>query len=416
MKTWSSIDFMIWLCSKHETNADIKIIKETYNSFKTTLYDDFNRRLPMFGIPSPFDGKKEVSSFYIFNNKVSLLGADSDSVLHGVGSDYLYFNELLDIPESVYNQLVMRCRKFYWCDYNPKVSMHWVYNKVAASKRIGFLKTTYKDNIFISSNEKNKIESYQPLSACEIVKFLAGYSDNENKIRQAVEQAKGYDIAGNKLNFHPNYIQELQRCIDNENFSSADDYLWNVYGLGNRDAPEGLVFKKVHWVDDIPNNIEKFYYGSDIGQTASPSTLVRIGVDKVATVDRPGNMYIEPLGYEPTASTNDYVRFISDRLSKRENIFADCAEPGFINAARVAGYKVLAVNKFPGSIRYGIGLLKNYKLHIVKNNYYHDMYREQCNYKYKCVNGIALDEPIDDFNHFWDAIRYAVMSNLRLAV
>jgi phage terminase large subunit len=94
-------------------------------------------------------------------------------------------------------------------------------------------------------------------------------------------------------------------------------------------------------------------------------------------------------------------------------VHADCAEPGFISAARSAGYRVMAVRKFPGSINYGIAVLKNYRLHIVKNRFYHEVLKEQSNYKYKQVNGISLDEPIDDFNHFWDAVRYAAMSNLR---
>jgi len=91
-KTWSNIDFLIWLCSTVETAATINIIKETYKSFKTTLYDDFNRRLPMYGISSPFADRQEVASFKLFGNKINLLGADSDSVYHGVSCDYFWIN------------------------------------------------------------------------------------------------------------------------------------------------------------------------------------------------------------------------------------------------------------------------------------------------------------------------------------
>lgn len=111
MKTWSSVDFIVKLCSQNETDATINIIKETYSSFKTTLYDDFNRRLPMFGIQSPFAERQEVSTFKLFGNKINLLGADSETVLHGVSSDYTYYNEILDISKQAFDQTEMRCRK-----------------------------------------------------------------------------------------------------------------------------------------------------------------------------------------------------------------------------------------------------------------------------------------------------------------
>jgi hypothetical protein len=64
--------------------------------------------------------------------------------------------------------------------------------------------------------------------------------------------------------------------------------------------------------------------------------------------------------------------------------------------SRRAGLKVMAVNKFPGSINYGISLLKKFKIHIVDCDEFRE---EQGNYKYREINGIKLDEPIDDFNH-----------------
>jgi hypothetical protein len=77
-KTWDSIDFIIYLCASVETKATINIIKESYNSFKTTLYDDFNRRLPDYGLKSPFADRRDVSTFKLFGNKINLLGADDE--------------------------------------------------------------------------------------------------------------------------------------------------------------------------------------------------------------------------------------------------------------------------------------------------------------------------------------------------
>lgn len=352
-KTWSSLDFIVYLSSTVEVGATINIIKETYNSFKTTLYEDFNRRLPDFGISSPFAHKQEVKQFKLFGNKINLLGADNPSVFHGVSCDYFYINESLDVSREVFDQLEMRCRKFWWMDYNPKFTDHWVYDKVCNRSDVGFLKTTFKDNPFISPQERAKILSYEP---------------TEYNIHQG----------------------------------TADDYMWNVYGLGLRSAPEGLIFQHVTWINEFPTNIEKIYYGSDIGYTNSPSTLVMMGMDG-------NNLYLKKLHYGPTPSSNEYIPIIREHVPK-DTTWADSAEPGYISDARKAGLRVLAVNKFPGSIKYGISLMKKFKIHIVDCP---EWRREQSNYKYREVNGIRLDEPVDDFNHLWDAARYAAISNLR---
>jgi hypothetical protein len=39
--------------------------------------------------------------------------------------------------------------------------------------------------------------------------------------------------------------------------------------------------------------------------------------------------------------------------------------------------------------------------------------KEAENYKMKTINGIAINQPIDKFNHFWDAARYAKIAASR---
>lgn len=354
-KTISAIDFLVWLCSTQDSLVII-IIKETLTSFRTTLYQDFNVRLPMFGLSSPFQDRQTITSFNLFSSRINLLGADDPAKLHGAGSDFVWGNEFLDLPQSVFDQLEMRCRKFWWGDYNPKATDHWVFNSVEPRQDVGLIRTTYKDNPFLSSAERKKIESYEP---------------NEINIAQG----------------------------------TADSYMWNVYGLGLRSAPEGLIFQHVTWVDEFPKDIDRVYYGSDIGQTA-PSTVVKIGVNG-------SNLFVECLGYMPTESTNDYVDLVGTCVTKKDIVWADSAAPGFIASCQRAGYAMHAIKKFPGSRKFAIGLIKSRKLHIVKNRHYHSVNKEVCNFKYRQVNGIKLDEPIDGHDHFWDATFYATLANVR---
>lgn len=379
-------------------------MKETFNSFKTTLYEDFNRRLPDYGIRSPFADKENVARFKLFGNRINLLGADSDTVLHGVGSDYFFINESLDVEKNVFDQLEQRCRKFWWMDYNPKVTDHWVYNTVCNRRDVAFLKTTFQDNPHLSAPERNKLLSYQPVSSTEVAKyFLSKNTKEEITEEQAAAKAKKYDSVRNLINFNRLALEELERSKLNELQGTADDYMWNVYGLGLRSAPEGVVFQHVNWIKEFPKNIELNYFGSDIGFTVDPSTIVKVGRDG-------NNLYLQKLFHDPTLSPTDYISAVRNFLPKDQILWADSSAPGYISDARKAGYKVLGVSKPPGSIKYGISLLKKFKIYIVDCP---EWRKEQSNYKFRIVNGIKLDEPVDAYNHLWDAARYAAISNLR---
>jgi phage terminase large subunit len=413
-KTWSSIDFLIWLCSEVETSATINIVKETYNSFKSTLYEDFNRRLPDYGIPSPFANKKEISSFFLFGNKINLLGADSETVLHGVGSDYVYFNESLDISKLAFDQMEQRCRKFWWMDYNPKFTEHWIFDKVTKRKDVGFLKTTLFDNPYISRPEKNKILSYLPTRFTFIGKHFVEEEIANKTLKESeevaekrgIKRAQEYDTKRNKQAFHDLALIELERSKQNETEGTADDYMWQVYGEGLRTAPEGLVFKRVKWIKEFPKDIEQIYYGCDIGFSIDPTCIVKVGVEG-------RNIYLQSLFYQPTESPAEFIPAIKACVPQGATLWADGGGDGLemIGAARKDKLRVIAVEKFAGSINYGISILKNYKIHIVVSP---EAQKEQGNYKYREVNGIRTEDPIDQYNHFWDACRYAAMSNLHL--
>jgi len=353
-KTWSSVDFVILLASIPKARFTINIIKETYNSFKTTLYEDFDRRLSMFGLQSPFDGIKEVSSFWLMGSKVNLLGADKASTKHGVGADFVWFNESLDIQKSVFDQSEMRCRHFWWMDYNPKVTDHWVYDQVCERDNVAFLKTTFLDNPFISPAEKNKILSYE-------------------------------DTPRNRAN------------------GTVDKYMWEVYGLGLRSARVGLIFPQVTWIDKFPENVDHVCYGMDFGYTIDPSAISKVGVDG-------NNLFLEKKLYQPTADFSVLRTYYDAVVGKEGRTWADSADPGMISDFRRAGYNVFGVKKFTGITNYGIDMMKRYNIHIVRSP---EWRKEQENYCWMEINGILINKPIDKFDHLWQASIYALVSEFR---
>ena len=353
-KTWSSIDFLIWLCSKHETKSTIHIVKETYNSFKTTIFDDLKRRLPMYGIiDSPFGRIENISRYNLFGNEIHFLGADSSSTALGSGCDYLWANETLDIAKTVLDQKEMRCRKFWWYDYNPKELEHHIYTMADNRKDVNFLLTTMLDNPHITKNEKRKI---------------LGYEATEQNIKEG----------------------------------TADAYLWNVYGRGERTQLEGAVFINWESITEIPKDAKLLGYGLDFGYTNDPTTLSALYLYN-------NEIYTKELIYETGLTNPDIARkLIALEIDKSIPIYADSAEPKSIQEIYEFGFNIMPVKKGADSIKFGIDVMKQYKINITADSI--NGIKELRNYKWlQDKEGKSLNKPVDSFNHFLDALRYSVM-------
>jgi len=390
-KTWSGIDIIIWLCLFVEVNGcTINIYRETYNEFKTTLYDDFKRRLDDFGLPNKFKDNDEIKSFKIGKSKIVFLGDGK----HGGGCDYAFFNEVMFIKKSVFDQVKMRCRKFWWADYNPSVTEHWFFDSVLTRPDVAFLRTTFHDNKHISVQERNEILITEPwLPGSYIVKnnVVMCY----NKRTQKVEQIS----PTNQPPPHPENVKN----------GTADESYWKIYGLGLRGAMKGIIFPIVEWIDSFPQD-KAAIYPNDFGFTVDPNTLTKYAEDDY-------NIWIEPLCYEPIENPEDLsLLFETLGLDKKYDIIpCDSAdkytgenkgtvemvrglnELGWVNAYKISKTK---------SVMFWLTSMKKKKIHIVKNHLYKQALKEQQNYKMKEINGIAINQPIDKWNHIWDSARY----------
>lgn len=389
-KTWSGIDIIIWLCLYYEPNGcTINIYRETYNEFKTTLYDDFKRRLDDFGLPNKFHNNDEIKSFKIGKSKIYFLGDGK----HGGGCDYAFFNEMMFIKNSVFDQVELRCRKFWWADYNPSVTDHWFFDKVLTRPDVAFLRTTYLNNKHISSGERNKILGWEPWKpGSYIVKnsIIMCYNKNTNKVEPVTTT--------NQPPPHPTNIQN----------GTADEFNWKVYGLGLRGAMKGVIFPYVEWIDEFPDD-KAIIYPNDFGFTTDPNVLGKYAEDE-------HNIWIEPLSYEPIETPKELALLLESLGIEKEAIIpCDSADKytgenkgtvemvkglkkeGFVNAYKISKTK---------SVMYWLNSMKTKKIHIVKNHLYKEALKEQQNYRMKEINGIAINQPIDKFNHMWDQARY----------
>lgn len=386
-KTWAGVDVIIWLCAiKHKDDGcTINIYRETYNEFKTTLYDDFKRRLDDYDLPNKFKHAEEVSSFKIGNSKIHFLGDGK----HGGGCDYAFFNEAMTIKNSVFDQVEMRCRAFWWMDYNPSFTSHWVFDKVAKRSDVGFLRTTFKDNKYIAATELNKILSYEPWKP-------NSYTIEDNDIMYNGEVVTDK----NKPPPHKKNVEQ----------GTADAFMWKVYGLGLRGAMKGVIFPNVTYIDEFPDLAHT--YGNDFGFTVDPNTTVKYGQEG-------RNIYLELLCYEPIEDPAVIAGvWEANGITKEDVITADSSDKytgenkgtvEMVRDLRTIGYSVTKVKKTE-SVMFWLLSMKKCKIHIVKNHLVKHAKTEQENYKMKEVNGIAINQPEDKHNHFWDGARYAHMA------
>lgn len=395
-KTYSGVDIIIWLCLFVEKEGcTINIYRETYNEFKTTLYDDFKRRLDDFGLPNKFHTAEEIKTFKIGKSKIYFIGDGK----HGGGCDYAFFNEVMFIKESVFNQVKMRCRKFWWADYNPSFTDHWFFNRVLSRPDVVFIRTTFNDNAFISPQEKHEILITEP--------YLPGsYIVKDNVIQCYNKETRKVEPLS-KTNQPPPHPVNIAN-------GTADEDYWKIYGLGLRGAMKGLIFPNVFWIDEFPED-KAIIYGNDFGFTVDPNTLVKYAEDEF-------NIWIEPLSYEPIENPEDLgALFDAIGIDKKNDIIAcDSADKytgenkgtvEMVKGLKKYGYKRAFKISKTKSVMFWLTSMKKKKIHIIKNHLHEKALIEQQNYKMKEIAGIAVNQPIDKFNHIFDSARYCHISH-----
>jgi phage terminase large subunit len=99
-------------------------------------------------------------------------------------------------------------------------------------------------------------------------------------------------------------------------------------------------------------------------------------------------------------------RLKSMGLSRRDEIFADAAEPKTIAEVNKAGFNLKSATK---DVFAGINKVKSFPLFVKSESL--DLLDEIKNYKWKTDHdGNTMDEPVKFRDHLMDAMRYAIYS------
>lgn len=179
---------------------------------------------------------------------------------------------------------------------------------------------------------------------------------------------------------------------------------WQVYGLGLLGEVEGKIYKDWAIIDELPHEARLERYGLDFGYTNDPSSLVAIYYYN-------GGYILDECFYRKGMSNKE----IADTIKNLDSalVIADSAEPKSIDEIKSYNINILPTEKGRDSVRNGIQLVQMQKVSVTKRSV--NIIREYRNYLWKTdKDGKVINEPEHEFSHSMDAVRYGLVSMVKM--
>ena len=415
-KTTSTID-VYDLYARQELNKRLTVWRDTKTDCRATVLKDAIKHFKATGRYKLHQEFNKTESFFTYTQTDSTLeihGTDDDEKVHGLGQSAAWFNEPYKISRGTFDQVDQRTEDFLIIDYNPKKG-HWI-EDVAKDPRAIVIHSTFKDNPFCPPEQRIKILSYQPVKLCALV-IEELLTEND---------ALNYDVINNPLEFSPKKVKELERCRENEDKRTANEFNWQVYGLGLKAEKPNRIFR---WSEI---SIEEYkaldlltLTGCDWG-TVDPWGIIEAKYgdgrlflheknylsenqwrEHMTATDR---AQVSAEGSDEAGKEGGIVTWLFAKLGieMKSEIVCDTNRPLKIAALRRRGYAAYPATKAAGSILDGIDLLNN--LDVYYTNTSLNLKHEQENYS-RIVDkyGVVQDEPLDTDNHLIDPARYIAL-------
>ena len=197
-----------------------------------------------------------------------------------------------------------------------------------------------------------------------------------------------------------------QSIIDSIESRKGDgnNNFWRVYGMGELGIAEGLVFSNFEQKDFDIEAFENYRNGVDWGFSQDPFAYVRCAIEGK-------DLYVCREIYQKGLLNKDSAPMVK-KIVKDEIVRCDSAEPKSVAEFRQLGLNAISVRKGAGSVESGVKYLQAFE-HIYIHPTCPNTYDEFCNYQWRLdKNGEEMPEPIDDFNHAIDALRYALEDDM----
>lgn len=192
----------------------------------------------------------------------------------------------------------------------------------------------------------------------------------------------------------------LQPTIRQSILDKKDRYpdWYKVYGLGETGELEGVVFN--NWCQINDNEFPDVHgvHGMDFGFVNDPTTLIEL-------VKSDNELWVREKLWMYAARTSDIDRNLRmNKIPQDQRIWGDRSEPRLMKELRELGWPIYGCDNI--GIVFSLNQLLEYKINITKGST--NLIKEFRNYMWVKVKGENkyINEPIGDFNHGIDALRY----------
>ena len=340
-KSYSIVQLLITIALS-TPKIRISLVSHSLPHVKRGIYRDFKSIMEQWSIWDENDFKY-TDFIYTFKNGsyIELFGLEDPDKAKGPARDILFINEANLISKALYDQLIIRTTGQVFLDWNPADFVSWVYD-IADDPQNKRIHSTYLNNISnLSETQIKNIEQYKDL---------------------------------------------------------PDDFMWKVYGLGERGAAKELIYTQWKQYSETPNG--DTFYGLDFGYV-HPAALIKV-------THYEGQNYFEEIIYQSGLTLSDLSRLIKEKVPERSTIYADAAEPKSIEELYRQGFNIKPAVK---EVWAGIMQMKSYPINIHQAS--QNLKREILSYKWKSdKNNNIIEEPVKANDDALDAARYAVFTHL----
>lgn len=255
------------------------------------------------------------------------------------------------------------------------------------------------DILFIDEASEIDEESYFQLSIRTTGRIILAYNPTVSPYHW-LRQMQDCERYTTTYADNPYLPKELVKAI--EALKDKNEKQWKIYGKGEF-APNDKAIFQFELCDSI--NADFVGFGIDFGFSSDPTALC-------AVYKNSDTIFLEELIYEKGMVTNDIVQKLKSLdIQKTEEIWGDSAEPRLIEELYRSGFNIKPVVKGKDSIKFGIGVMQNYNIRILKTS--QNLINEMYAYQYATdKHGYTTDTPEGGLDHLIDAARYCCMMKL----
>lgn len=345
--------------------SNLLVIRKTYRTLKDSCWTDLKWATQRLEVADKWDFKlSPLEATYLpTGQKILFRGLDDPLKVTSITVEYGYLcwawleeaYEVMDesdfdvIDESIRGEIPLNLWKQWVITFNPWNDRHWLKSRFFDAKDdpdILALTTNYKCNEWLDKSDLGLFE------------------------RMKKNNPRRYQVAG----------------------------------LGQWGVVEGLIYENYEprkfELKDIKDCVT--VCGLDFGYTNDPTAFFMGFYDESNK-----ELYVWDEFYEKGLTNRKIYQRITSMGYGKEKIIADSAEPKSIDELREFGLRVRGAKKGRDSINNGIQFIQDLKI-IIHPRCVNFM-TEISNYVWdKDKFGKTLNQPVDDFNHLMDAMRYAV--------